>query len=1606
MSRLECLRSLDPLYRLATVVGQKLCDSREQGHHYYGLQLLGFVHVPPEPVMYRENGIPWATTVGEEYEKFLSLYQGQFHLLKDIKRASLQPPSHVASEVESADAPPRAGEEAAEKVLLPARVSDLPAPALALWFLTLAFAPFMAVTDYTSWEERLRLILDEDVLLQLVREDGSGLPDCIPPPLRPMVPLAAEEVEPVRPAVQLVGSDAGTASASASRTISSRTSRGSNASTVLEEVGHSSSTAIAREVEEVEEGKYDEDEEVVKSGSSTTKGEANNDSEEKEKELQKRYLELLCFWLPTLEDIKGMRSPAAEKLLADVEVEKANKRLRHQAYDEEEEEDAVEVVQAQKDTLYSVWRAIRWEMDITMNIVLENPKNYQVWNHRLQLLRGAVNATRDEMLDYARGRDPKTLQAELSRRQRRREWRRRAQACCASHRSQPSGGEPVQGPTSVSISDTAEEEVAAAAAVCFNTLRHWNAYLQGCHYPLLRLHLDFDERQKVIDVLRDSNPKNCHVWLHWHEITCLFPFLVSPPSLNTLQVHLQQTARAEAATPEEFALVLPASCPLHAEFELTHRFLVLDACNNSAWSHRFNTFRHRLVTPLVQEAAAHLLYDWVEDFDAAGVEQLVREGTGEPDLQQERHVDPTAPPTHHPNESSSQGRAAYLQRLRDTLRVLCQREMLYALHHLRADLSNECPYTHLRATAELFQTVDLKCAGVAAALDSMCPACTARACAIGAATPSATGPCTRHAEQKREGAPSELCCCCCCRVQRIVSVLLEDPRTATASPNALLSRSQMCTLMQGSGFGRLVIPPMEEGLQEEPPGGPVPSEHETTTSCNAPNAPSASHEEPSHACVRLLREAVQPGGAAFEDSAWSATVHSFDLLFTLVHTLMEEIGAEVEAERQKYFYWLEEAIQVEQTKQPGGEQVHRPVPAPQPVPPLCGTTTEPEILSPVRGEGRRKKRFILKKQLPHKLPPADQSGAPPFPRLIASKNPAVAKIQCHFGSQARIDHLFMQCEAGLYHSLYYFLEQMWTLHLSAEEKASIMAERPAKVYAMEGVESSMLVPTEEALDADAALGVEDGQGYAYFTFRNPLSLQSPAVAAAREGDAGAPSTLASLPPPQKVAFFLRHEALALRLAKQLVDLDAIRSKYWRSEIKQVLLRKLVVQYNFVIELSMGIWRRFYSTLLISFINDYTSFSLFLLLLFCFSCSDYVCVIAPLPPPPAINLAAYAIRSRTALTEREKEKEILRKRNRNETKKVNVIVVVVVVVFSLLPFGGRLTTDGRVQCSSDAYIIIIIITCTEYFFVVSGTLSLPFLMSHQPAVPPVCQSVEERVLYLEGSNRQLREMVHHLAAQVLEIQQKLDQHYPGSSCSTPQTQPSAVPSTATASIPQPCSDSCSDPTARFISVAMKYPLTPLGTAPISDDKRREVEAMADALQSFAAAGADVMATLPNGSYPALTRFMEDGHLPLVLRCLQHATAPIDFTRVDENGYTPLHYISVNTTEGEAEALLNAIVDRQQKQQQQRQPADRIDWTKVDLWDHTPLDVAAGNGQLSTWWRILKQRQVPPFVSNPSESNRSSSRDRIRVNRPIDKADWGKISPEDQNRFDPVMGFREW
>lgn len=151
------------------------------------------------------------------------------------------------------------------------------------------------------------------------------------------------------------------------------------------------------------------------------------------------------------------------------------------------------------------------------------------------------------------------------------------------------------------------------------------------------------------------------------------------------------------------------------------------------------------------------------------------------------------------------------------------------------------------------------------------------------------------------------------------------------------------------------------------------------------------------------------------------------------------------------------------------------------------------------------------------------------------------------------------------------------------------------------------------------------------------------------------------------------------------------------------------------------------------------------------------------------------------------------------------------------------------------------------------------------------------------------------------------------------------------------------------------------------------------------GANVMVRHKN-TCPLLSYLIYNEALDAAEACLSSPHS-IDFTLGDRSwlyrNCTCLHYMAA-FDESNPPRILTALLDRLEKYPQ----LDRIDWGATDTDGDTCLSVAALKGQLSTWWAVLKKRQVPYFMQQDVFFLNASD---------VETKDFEKVPLEDRERF---------
>lgn len=156
----------------------------------------------------------------------------------------------------------------------------------------------------------------------------------------------------------------------------------------------------------------------------------------------------------------------------------------------------------------------------------------------------------------------------------------------------------------------------------------------------------------------------------------------------------------------------------------------------------------------------------------------------------------------------------------------------------------------------------------------------------------------------------------------------------------------------------------------------------------------------------------------------------------------------------------------------------------------------------------------------------------------------------------------------------------------------------------------------------------------------------------------------------------------------------------------------------------------------------------------------------------------------------------------------------------------------------------------------------------------------------------------------------------------------------------------------------------------------------AVRRFVLGGADILYASSGQTalhYSALTGDVE------VLKALLETQKDVNFTTVDAEGCTPLHYVTWCVSSRVAE-VTDAIIRRLQAH-----PNDQVDWGKKNKDGCDFLSLAARDGVLSDVYRLVKDQ---PYY-------REANRLLLLVAEPLDAdqwlIDWSRLSPADQPKF---------
>lgn len=721
-SRLECFRSIQLLRRIAGP-----------------LALLP--HAPP--ITTQASNIEWKFNfIASDYEEFNHLYEMQFNRITEYRR-SIMASGNPTEPLTSRD--------------------------LSLWILTLAYGIYLSVSDYSFWAERLQLVTNAEWMMRLVqgdeedsgpREESEDQGQVSNDRQTPKTSCGTHQQTKTFHGADSTHTYTHTNNNSSNNNNNNHYNNSNNdndkhhhasvgrsgglphklppLSCLIRVVQHEKHSPKGIQHPKVDHTPYDalndEGKECSEKDWTTTEEEEEGDLVEEvhlqdehndEDFLQQQYSYLLRYWLPKVTDIIAVSSltysaftPCTtngrivenEELSTPGTIEKtatistlANPSTsfipqsasmdpklvaqpsasalktqppsssffhshshlpqpphpqRQQRHHHHHEKRRYSLAVAYSLTSFSIWRSIKWELDTTRAILIKYPKNFQVWNHRLLLLRTAVEQTKDEMIAFVKE------EGELQR-----------------QRSSGAG----LSPTLSSVPHAGASSSPSHSS--YETQKNWNAYFHAYHHPLLHFENDFDDRGLITAVLFENNAKNYHTWLYRHDFLQLFPFLLQIPTLREMQNFLgllghqstpglkseQTHSTTESAETQKYSVeLLPSTCRLREEFDCCDFFIQDDVMNNSAWSHRFNMFHYYILLPLLQEFKDTLIASLADDAS-----------------NEARPISPS--------EFSLMRRTAF---------ELCKREMTYAMQQYERDLSNECPLTHARCVAQLFQAFD------------------------------------------------------------------------------------------------------------------------------------------------------------------------------------------------------------------------------------------------------------------------------------------------------------------------------------------------------------------------------------------------------------------------------------------------------------------------------------------------------------------------------------------------------------------------------------------------------------------------------------------------------------------------------------------------------------------------------------------------------------------------------------------------------------------------------------------------------------------------------------------------------------------------------------
>lgn len=175
---------------------------------------------------------------------------------------------------------------------------------------------------------------------------------------------------------------------------------------------------------------------------------------------------------------------------------------------------------------------------------------------------------------------------------------------------------------------------------------------------------------------------------------------------------------------------------------------------------------------------------------------------------------------------------------------------------------------------------------------------------------------------------------------------------------------------------------------------------------------------------------------------------------------------------------------------------------------------------------------------------------------------------------------------------------------------------------------------------------------------------------------------------------------------------------------------------------------------------------------------------------------------------------------------------------------------------------------------------------------------------------------------------------------------------------------------------------------------------DAFQKWVEAGADVMYRGPEMSRPILSELLWNEEASCVKMALSTMRC-IDFTVEAVNNQTFLHFLALLTSSSHPNrsipletgvTLLNAVIDHIQDHPHE----DRINWGQKTRRGNECISYAAFSGWLADWWNVVVSRGVEYYITHEGP---------ICITQKVLKADWIKLSVQDQEKFILSVGFQD-